>query len=43
VVDWFREYDDAGDWSEGPNGQSQIKPGGRVPDDPSCAMLDLTP
>jgi hypothetical protein len=41
VVDWFRDYPDAGDWDRGPLGQSQIKPGGRFPDDASYTMLDL--
>lgn len=43
VVDWFREYDDAGDWVAGPLGNSQIKPGGRLPEDPSYKLLDLKP
>lgn len=42
VVDWFREYDDAGDWDSGPLGNSQIKPGGRYPDDDSYTLLDLS-
>ena len=42
VVDWFREYDDAGDWDAGPLGNSQIKPGGRYPDDDSYSLLDLS-
>lgn len=33
VVDWFREYDDAGDWEKGPAGHSEIKPGERHPAD----------
>ncbi|MCX7865079.1 MAG: nuclear transport factor 2 family protein [Novosphingobium sp.] len=41
VVDWFREYDDAGDWRVGPLGNAQIKPGGRYPDDDSYTLLDL--
>lgn len=42
VVDWFRDYPDAGDWVAGPLGNSQIKPGGRCPDDDSYNLLDLT-
>jgi hypothetical protein len=41
VVDWFRAFDDAGDWSVGPQGQAQIQPGGRYPDDDSYRELDL--
>lgn len=41
VVDWFRAFPDAGDWSTGPQGQSQIEPGGRYPDDDSYRELDL--
>jgi hypothetical protein len=42
VVDWFREYDDAGDWSVGPAGHAQIRPGGRWPDDYSYTDADLS-
>ncbi len=42
VVDWFREFADAGDWAKGPQGQSQIKPGGRYPQDASYDFLDLS-
>lgn len=41
VVDWFREYEDAGDWEAGPLGNSQIKPGGRRPDDPSYRLANF--
>lgn len=41
VVDWFREYTDAGDWERGPAGHSQIKPGGRYPTDPSYLLLNI--
>jgi hypothetical protein len=41
VVDWFREYDDAGDWAIGPAGHSQIKPGRRYPADYSYTDADL--
>jgi len=40
AVDWFRAYPDAGDWKEGPQGQSPIKPGGRYPEDDSYSFLD---
>lgn len=42
VIDWFREYDDACDWDAGPLGNSQIKPGGRFPGDPSYTLLDMS-
>ena len=38
---WLREFSDAGDWAKGPQGQSQIKPGGRFPQDDSYTFLDL--
>lgn len=41
VVDWFREFPDAGDWRIGPQGQGQIVPGGRFPEDPSYRVIDL--
>ena len=41
IVDWFRDFPDAGDWARGPLGQSQIRPGGRYPDDDSYALVDL--
>jgi hypothetical protein len=41
VVDWFREYDDAGDWHNGPAGHSQIRPGERYPTDYSYTAVDL--
>lgn len=42
VIDWFREFADAGDWAKGPQGHSHIKPGGRFPQDDSYGFLDLT-
>jgi hypothetical protein len=42
VVDWFREGLDAGDWTRGPQGQAQIQPGGRWPQDDSYALLNLS-
>jgi hypothetical protein len=42
VVDWFREYAEAGDWTRGPMGQTQIRPGGRWPRDDSYAVIDLS-
>lgn len=42
MVDWFREFADAGDWIKGPQGQNQIEPGGRYPDDDSYILLDLS-
>jgi hypothetical protein len=41
VVDWFREYPEAGDWTKGPQGQTQIAPGGRFPDDDSYTLIRL--
>ena len=41
VVDWFREFPDAGDWNRGPQGQAGIARGGRFPDDGSYRLLDL--
>jgi hypothetical protein len=41
VVDWFREFPDAGDWTRGPQGQGRISPGGRWPNDDSYTLLDL--
>jgi hypothetical protein len=41
VVDWFRDIPQAGDWTVGPHGHSQIKPGRRHPDDDSYTLLDL--
>jgi ketosteroid isomerase-like protein len=41
VVDWFREYDDAGDWAKGPLGHPEIKPGARFPVDYSYTSADL--
>ena len=41
VVDWFREYPEAGDWRKGPQRQAQIEPGGRYPDDDSYTLLRL--
>jgi hypothetical protein len=40
VVDWFREYE-GGDWTKGPFGHPEIKPGERYPQDPSYSMLRL--
>jgi hypothetical protein len=42
VVDWFREYDDAGDWDAGPLGNAQIKPGSRLPTDYSYTAANLS-
>lgn len=42
VVDWFREYDDAGDWNKGPLGHAHIKPGGRFPSDYSYTAANFT-
>jgi len=41
IVDWFREYEDSGDWDKGPAGNPQIKPGGRFPTDYSYTDADL--
>lgn len=41
IVDWFREFPDAGDWAKGPQGQTRIQPGVRYPDDESYSALDL--
>jgi hypothetical protein len=42
IVDWFREYDDAGDWTKGPAGHSAIKPGERYPVDYSYHQAKLS-
>jgi len=42
VIDWFREYADAGDWDRGPHGHPGLKPGGRRPDDYSYTDADLS-
>jgi len=41
VVDWFRDYTDAGDRERGPLGNGSIPHGERHPADPSYTMLDL--
>lgn len=41
IVDWFREYDDAGDWAKGPAGHAQIRPGERYPSDYSYTSADF--
>lgn len=41
VVDWFHEVAEAGDWRKGPQGQSQLEPGCRYPDDDSYSLLRL--
>ena len=38
VLDWFRDYDDSGDWAVGPLGM-KVEPGSRAPGDPSYALL----
>ena len=38
VLDWFRLYDDSGDWASQPLGM-QVMPGGRKPDDRSYGYL----
>lgn len=43
VVDWFREYAEAGDWEKGPQGHTRIAPGRRYPGDDSYSLLDLKP
>lgn len=40
VTDWFRQYPDSADWSQGMLG-IMIEPGGRKPDDPSYTILNL--
>lgn len=41
VVDWFREFNDAGDWDAGPLGNAQIKPGSRHPTDYSYTAANF--
>ena len=41
VVDWFREYEDAGDWEKGPLGNAEIRPGERYPLDYSYTSANL--
>ena len=40
VTDWFRQYPDSADWSQGMLG-IMIDPGGRFPDDDSYTLLKL--
>ena len=40
VTDWFRQYDDSADWSQGFMGM-KIDPGGRYPDDQSYTDFNL--
>ena len=42
IVDWFREYSDAGDWEKGPLGNAGIRPGERHPTDYSYTAVDLS-
>jgi hypothetical protein len=41
VVDWFRDYTDAGDWKKGPLGHGGLKPGERHPHDYSYTSADF--
>ena len=41
VTDWFRQYPDSADWSQGMLG-IMIEPGGRYPDDESYKRLKLS-
>ncbi|TGD72553.1 nuclear transport factor 2 family protein [Mangrovimicrobium sediminis] len=40
VTDWFRQFEDSADWSNGMLGFN-IKPGGRYPDDASYTRIKL--
>jgi hypothetical protein len=40
VTDWFRQYPDSSDWSQGMLG-IMVDPGGRYPEDDSYRMLNL--
>ena len=40
VTDWFRQYPDSADWSQGMLG-IMIEPGGRYPNDDSYKVLNL--
>ena len=40
VTDWFRQYPDSADWSQGMLG-IMIEPGGRKPEDPSYTILNI--
>ncbi|WP_232493862.1 nuclear transport factor 2 family protein [Novosphingobium kaempferiae] len=40
VTDWFRQYADSADWSQGMLG-IMVEPGGRFPDDESYRRLDF--
>lgn len=40
VTDWFRQYPDSADWSNGVMGL-MVDPGGRYPDDESYKRIDL--
>jgi SnoaL-like domain len=41
VTDWFRQYPDSADWSQGMLGLP-VEPGGRFPDDDSYTRIRLT-
>jgi hypothetical protein len=40
IIDWFRSYQDSGEFSEKPMGMD-TQPGGRKPDDPSYSLMAL--
>jgi SnoaL-like domain len=40
MTDWFREYPDSADWTQGLLGQ-RVDLGGRYPNDPSYSLLEL--
>ncbi|MCB2072349.1 MAG: nuclear transport factor 2 family protein [Novosphingobium sp.] len=40
VTDWFRQYPDSADWSQGMMG-IMIEPGGRYPDDDSYKLISI--
>jgi ketosteroid isomerase-like protein len=40
VTDWFRQYPDSADWSQGMMG-IMIEPGGRCPDDDSYKLISI--
>jgi hypothetical protein len=41
VVDWFRDFPDSADWSNGFMGVP-VEPGGHFPDDASYKLLKLS-
>jgi hypothetical protein len=41
IIDWFRDYDDTGDWQIGPMGIPNMPRGSHYPRDDSFSLLDI--